>query len=149
MVSRFKVGSVIFTCCNVVVLVALIAFPITAEAFSRRAIVQKWDRTRLRCTRLRHTRLRHPTTAKLTRHRSRRRQFRSLPHSCCWARPRSIRHLLPDQAIPWARCVPRERQVNSPGAWCPRWYHCTLTAGSQASEAGPFIPRRRVSFRPV
>ena len=37
MVSRFKVGSVIFTYCNVVVLVALIAFPITAEAFSRRA----------------------------------------------------------------------------------------------------------------
>ena len=37
MVSRFKVGSVIFTYCNVVVLIALIAFPITAEAFSRRA----------------------------------------------------------------------------------------------------------------
>ena len=37
MISRFKVGSVIFIYCNVVVLVALIAFPITAEAFSRRA----------------------------------------------------------------------------------------------------------------
>ena len=35
--SRFKVSGVLLTYCNVFVLVTLIAFPITAEAFSRRA----------------------------------------------------------------------------------------------------------------
>lgn len=35
--SLFKVGGVKLTYCNVFVLVALIAFPLTAEAFSRRA----------------------------------------------------------------------------------------------------------------
>lgn len=37
MVSIFRAGGVILTYCNVFVLVTLIAFPITAEAFSRRA----------------------------------------------------------------------------------------------------------------
>ena len=37
MVSLFKIGAVIVTYCNVFVFVTLIAFPITAEAFSRRA----------------------------------------------------------------------------------------------------------------
>lgn len=37
MVSLVKVGGVIFTYCNVLVFVTLIAFPLTAEAFSRRA----------------------------------------------------------------------------------------------------------------
>lgn len=36
MVSLFKVGGVILTYCNVLVLVTFIAFPITAEAFSKR-----------------------------------------------------------------------------------------------------------------
>ena len=36
-VSHFKVGGVILLYCNVFVLVTLIAFPITAEAFSRGA----------------------------------------------------------------------------------------------------------------
>lgn len=37
MVSLFKIGGVILTYCNVFVLLTLISFPITAEAFSRRA----------------------------------------------------------------------------------------------------------------
>ena len=37
MESVFKVGGVILTFCNVFVLVTLIAFPMTAEAFSRGA----------------------------------------------------------------------------------------------------------------
>ena len=37
MVSIFKVGGVILTYCNVFVLVTLISFPMTAEAFSRGA----------------------------------------------------------------------------------------------------------------
>ena len=37
MVSLFKVGGVLLTCCNVVAFVTFLAFPITADAFSRRA----------------------------------------------------------------------------------------------------------------
>lgn len=37
MASLFKVGAVILTYCHICVLVTLIAFPMTAEAFSRRA----------------------------------------------------------------------------------------------------------------
>lgn len=37
MVSLFRVGGVLLTCCNVLAFLTLLAFPITADAFSRRA----------------------------------------------------------------------------------------------------------------
>src|SRR5689334_419049 len=106
MVSRFKVGSVIFTYCNVVVLVALIAFPITAEAFSRRADSSEVGPHQAQASRDGQTDMPQVSPPAVA----------EPPALLLLGRPRSIRHLLPDQAIPWARCVPRERQVNSPGA---------------------------------